>query len=49
MKPYTLRETLILWASQYDWEVLKKIKSATEIGIVLGITLDLVVWFYIKL
>lgn len=49
MKPYTLRETINLWASQYDWTVLLKVKQAICVGICLGVTLDLIVWFAIKL
>lgn len=49
MKPFTLTETIKLWASQYDWSVLIKVKQAIAIGICLGVTLDLIVWFAIKL
>lgn len=44
----TLREMFILWAEQYDWSVLRKVTDAIQVGITLGIILDLIVWFIIK-
>ena len=49
MKPFTLRETIILWASQYDWTVWAKVKQAICVGICLGVLQDLIIWFAIKL
>jgi len=49
VKPYTLTETIKLWASQYDWSVLIKVKQSVCIGICLGGILDLLIWFAIKL
>ena len=47
--PYTLRETMRMWADQYDWSVFRKVKDAVEIGITLGCLLDFWLLIIIKM
>jgi hypothetical protein len=49
MKPITLREMIKEWVSQYDWDVERKILDAIMVGIGLGLWLDFIIYFFIKL
>lgn len=44
----TLREMMAMYLNQFDWETEKKIVNAVELGLFLGMCLDIILWTIIN-
>ena len=44
----TLREMMVMYLNQFDWETEMKIAKAIQIGVFLGMCLDIILWTIIN-
>ena len=44
----TLREMMIMYLDQFDWSTEMKIAKAIQIGVFLGMCLDIILWTIIN-
>lgn len=44
----TLREMFVIYLNQFDWSTEKKIINAVELGLFLGMCLDIILWTIIN-